>query len=157
MSSQNIIVPKRKRSDDPDEEQSEPLAKYPKLAALLSRAPRSEASSPSSLPIPDSRRERYMKVEFRFSPLPKYRKIEWSEFLDKVKYIVFVKAVHQMRSQAKVPPLGRFEMEAAWFQQIDAQCNKKGLVNKPGASEMNKLGLRHWMFSTAMNQVSPSR
>lgn len=159
MSSQNIIVPKRKREDESDEELTGlPQAKQRKIAELLAKVKRSEATSPSSIPIPGSCRERYMKVNFKFSPLPKYKKTAWWSFVQEIKYIVFLKAVDQMRTQAKLPPLSRFEMEAAWYQQIDTQCNKRGLVNKPGVTHTEKLGLQQHMFTTAMNQVcDPNR
>ena len=144
-------IQKRKREDDADDEGEAihpPSGKRRRL-----RAPLGEETEPSPLPIPCSSHDLYMKVNLENSPLPKYKKQKLQDLVKKIKFKSFLRDTDKLRRDAKVLPLTRFEMEAAWYQLVYRRWESKGVGVENSATETEKQRLKQNYLQMALDQV----
>ena len=83
-----------------------------------------------------------MKVNLENSPLPKYKKQKLQDLAMKIKFKSFLGDTDKVRRDAKVLPLTRLEMEAAWYQLVYRRWESNGVGVENGATERVKQSLK---------------
>ena len=94
-----------------------------------------------------------MKVNLENSPLPKYKKQKLQDLVKKIKFKSFLRDTDKLRRDAKVLPLTRFEMEAAWYQLVYRRWESKGVGVENSATETEKQRLKQNYLQMALDQV----
>jgi hypothetical protein len=94
-------------------------------------------------------------VDLTHLAIPTYHRVTFWELAYKITYKSFVHDVDNSRHRSNLPPLGRFEMEAAFYQRLgEKYVDYDARLIEAGTSNEEKIKLKKKVFTEALSKVS---